>query len=426
MRRMMLAAPCAMVWLAGAAGAEDLAGDVTRLAAEMTPQVIQWRRDLHAHPELGNREVRTGGVVAEALRAMGVDEVRTAVAGHGVVGLIRGGRPGPCVALRADMDALPVMEQTGLTFASKNPGAMHACGHDAHTSVLLGAAAVLVRVRARLAGTVKLVFQPAEEGAPAGEKGGAPEMIAQGVLERPKVEAIFALHVNPELEAGRVSCRPGPLFAAVDRFRLTIVGRQSHAAMPWQGVDSIVATAHVITALQTIVSRRTDARETAVVSVGVIKGGTAWNIIPGEVSVEGTIRTHNPQVRRQVAEEFRRVAENTAAAFGAQAKLEFGGYGNAVVNDAGLVERMTATLVRAAGPANVFEARPITGGEDFSHYSERVPGMFFFLGVRGPQATLETCRLHSPHFVLDESALPVGVRAMALLAADYLAKEAKR
>jgi amidohydrolase len=395
---------------------------VKQLATEVTPQVIQWRRDLHTHPELSSREQRTSRLVADTLRAMGVDEVRTGVAGHGVVGLIRGGRPGPCVGLRADMDALPVQEQTGLPFASQNPGVMHACGHDGHTSVLLGAAAVLVRLRPQLPGSVKLIFQPAEEGPPPGQKAGAAQMIAEGVLERPAVAAIFALHVSPELDAGKVSYRPGAMTAAVDRFRVVIVGRQSHAAMPWQGVDPILTAAHVITAIHTIASHRIDARQVVVVSVGIVKAGTAWNIIPGQAILEGTIRTQDPAVRRRAAEEFHRLVKNTAAAHGAQAQIQFDNGTPAVINDAALSTQMRPSLVRAVGAANLLEAQPMTGGEDFACYAEKVPGLFFFLGVK---ASPEPAGLHSPHFLLNEAALPVGVRTMALLAVEYLVRQAK-
>lgn len=413
---------CAMGLVAPLRAADEVSHTVAQLTAEITPQVVQWRRELHAHPERSNREERTGRFVAETLRAMGVDELRTGVAGHGVVALIRGGRPGPCVGLRADMDALPVQEQTGLPFASQNPGVMHACGHDGHTSVLLGAAAVLVRLRAQLPGSVKLIFQPAEEGVPPGEKGGAAQMVAEGVLERPTVAAVFALHVSPELETGKLSYRPGAMTAAVDRFRITIVGRQSHAAMPWQGVDPIVAAAHVIMAIHTIPSHRIDARQVAVVSVGIVKAGTAWNIIPGQAMLEGTIRTHAPETRRRAAEEFHRLVQNTAAAHGAQAEIEFDNGTPAMINDAELSAMMRPSLVRAVGAANLLEAQPMTGGEDFARYAQQVPGLFFFLGVK---ASPEPAGLHSPHFLLNEAALPVGVRAMALLAADYLARQAK-
>lgn len=407
-------------------GAEDLAKRIAQLTAEATPQVVQWRRDFHCHPELSNREQRTGRVVADVLRTLGVDELRTGVAGHGVVALIRGGKSGPCVALRADMDALPVEEQTGLPFASQTPGVMHACGHDMHTSILLGAAKVLVQLRGELPGSVKLIFQPAEEGLPASEKGGASQMIAEGVLERPAVAAIFALHVNPETDTGTLSYRPGVMFAAVDRFRVKIIGRQSHAAMPWQGVDPIVAAAQVITALQTIPSRRIDAREAVVVSVGIVRAGTAWNIIPGEVLLEGTIRNLEPKLRPRVAEEFRRLVENTAAAHSAQARVEFDDYGPAVINDDRLAEWIRPSLARVVGPSGVIEAKATTGGEDFARFALKVPGLYFRLGTHDPRSPPSDYGLHSPRVMLDEAALPIGVRAMAGVALDYLASQTKQ
>ena len=267
----------------GPAVPEDMARQVEELSKKIAPAVVQWRRDLHAHPELGNCEQRTAGVVAEQLRAMGIENVKTGVANHGVVAVIVGGKPGPTVALRADMDALPIEEHTGLPFASQNRGVMHACGHDAHSAILLGTAQVLVKLRTGIPGTVKLLFQPAEEGAPAGQEGGAALMVKEGVLRDPEVKAIFALHVKPELTAGKLSCRPGVVMASVDRFRINVIGKQSHAALPWQGVDPIVASAHVITAVQTIVSRHVDARQPVVVSIGIVRAGTAWNIIPGQV-----------------------------------------------------------------------------------------------------------------------------------------------
>jgi len=402
---------------------DEVVDRVRVLAAKAAPDVIAWRRDFHAHPELSNQEEQTAAKVAEALRALGVDELRTGVAHHGVVALIRGGQPGPTVALRADMDALPIQEQTGLPFASKNPGVMHACGHDAHTAILLGAAKVLMEMRDALPGTVKLIFQPAEEGAPPGEEGGARLMIRQGVLEEPSVAAIFGLHVGTELESGKIACRPGPLLASVDRFRVTFEGRQSHAAMPWQGCDPIIAAAHAITAIQTIASRKVDARKPVVVSVGILKAGQAWNIIPQTVTMEGTIRSHDPDVRRQAGDEFRRIIEQTASAHGAVARIEFSDYGPVVFNNEELTEKMRPALVLTAGEENVVEAEPVMGGEDFAHYAQEVPGMYFFLGVRN-ESIGAVHSVHTPYLVIDEAALPLGVQAMALLAIEYLRREA--
>ena len=404
---------------------DDLSDRASELTRQVAPKVTEWRRDFHAHPELGNREARTSRIVAERLRAIGVDDLKTGVARHGVVALIRGRKPGPTVALRADMDALPIREETGLPFASQNEGVMHACGHDAHTAILLGAAQVLAQMRDELPGTVKLIFQPAEEASPAGEDGGASLMVREGVLRSPDVSAIFALHVNSELPTGRIGYRYGAIMAGVDHFRVTVKGKQSHAAMPWQGVDPIVASAHVIAALQTIVSRRVDARQPVVVSVGMIRAGTAWNIIPGEATFEGTVRTHDPEVRKKVAEEFRRIVQQTAIAHGATAEIAYHDYGPPVWNDPELGKRMRPSLVRAVGEANVVEVEPVMGGEDFSHYAQKVPGFYVFLGVRNP-AVGAIHGVHTPHFVLDEAALPVGVRTLALMAIDYLKTESQK
>jgi len=407
---------------ASPSSADDILPQVQRLAKDVTPAVVAWRRDIHAHPELSNREKRTAALVAEQLEAMGVDEIKTGVAHHGVVGLIRGKRPGPTVALRADMDALPIREDTGLPYASQNPGVMHACGHDAHTAILLGAAKVLTQMRDHLPGNVKLVFQPAEEGAPEGEEGGAPLMIQEGVLRDPDVAAIFGLHIAPGLEVGKVAYRYGGLLASVDRFRLTITGKQSHAAMPWQGTDPIVAASHVVTAIQTIASRKIDARQPVVVSVGIFRGGEAWNIIPEKVLLEGTIRTHDEQVRRRAGEEFVRLVKLTAAAHGAKAEIDYQGYGPVTWNDPALGKRMKPTLVRAAGAAGVVESEPIMAGEDFAHYAQKVPGCFVFLGVRN-EAIGAVHALHTPKLLIDEDALPLGVRTMALFALDFLRTE---
>ncbi len=410
-------------------GAEEIdnramSQQIRDLAEELAPTVVAWRRDFHAHPELSNREERTARVVAEHLAGMGIDEIETGVAHHGVVALIRGGKPGPTVALRADMDALPIEEQTGLEFASKNKGVMHGCGHDMHTAVLLGTAQVLMEVRDQLPGTVKLIFQPAEEGTPRGENGGAKMMVDEGVLQDPKVSAIFALHISPELDTGKIAYRTGVFLAAVDRFHVIIRGKQSHGAMPWKSVDPIVTAAHAITAIQTIASRKVDAREPIVVSVGIIRAGQAWNIIPAEVVLEGTIRTHDPEVRRQASEEFHRIVEQTAAAHGATAEITFSDYGPSVWNDPELGARMKPSIERVVGEGNLLEGKPIMGGEDFAHYASKVPGFFMFLGVHDPSS--ETVHaLHTPFVVADESALPVGVRAMAMLAVDYLGGEAR-
>ena len=408
----------AVAALSWPAAADELADRVAKLTAEALPEVVACRRDLHAHPELSNREQRTAAKVAEQLRKIGVEDLKTGVARHGVTALIRGKRPGPTVALRADMDALPVLEDTGLPFASQTPGVMHACGHDAHTAILLGAARVLAQLRDEMPGSVKLIFQPAEEGAPAGEAAGAAQMVKEGVLENPPVAAIFGLHVNPELEIGQLGCRPGGIMAAVDHFHITVTGRQSHAAMPWQGNDPIVVAAQIITALQTIASRRNDVRQPIVVSVTVVKAGARWNILPGEVAMEGTIRTHDASVRQKALQWAAQIVEQTAAAHGAEGRFVNRGSNSVTWNDPALTERMRPSLVRAAGEANVVETLPMMGGEDFSVYARKTPGLFYFLGIRDKTKPMHS--LHSPHLVVDERALPVGVRAMSLLALDYL------
>lgn len=413
----------ALAWAPSARAADALLDQVQRLAEQVTPQVVAWRRDIHAHPETANREERTSRVVAEALREMGITDIRTGVAHHGVVAMIPGKRAQPVVALRADMDALPVQEATGLPFASTNPGAMHACGHDGHTAMLLGAAKVLHTLRESLPGSVKLVFQPAEEGVPRGEEGGARLMVEQGVLRNPDVGAIFGLHVAPDVATGKVAYRAGPMFASVDRFHVVLRGKQSHAAMPWTGMDPIVAAAHVITAIQSIAGHKIDARESVVVSIGVIRGGHTWNIIPDEVELEGTVRTHDPAVRERVAELFRTVVEKTAAAHDVQTEIDYDNYGPAVWNEPQLVARMIPTLARVVGPENAVESPLVMVGEDFARYQQVVPGMFAFLGMMN-ESIGAVHALHTPQFRLDEAALPVGVRVLSQLAIDWLSDAA--
>lgn len=406
-----------------ARGGDEAAQRIEQLSVQVAPSIIQWRRDFHAHPELSKQEVRTAAKVAEHLKAMGIEDIRTHVAGHGVVALVRGRAASPVVALRADMDALPIAEQTGLPFASQNPGVMHACGHDAHTAMLLGAAQILVQIRQQLPGSVKLIFQPAEESPPIGEPGGARQMVKENVLADPEVAAIFALHVNPELETGKLGCRAGALLASADHFRITVHGKQSHGAMPWLGVDPIVTAADIVLALQTIASRGIDARKPVVVTVGRFEAGTAWNIIPAQAVLEGTIRTHDEAVRRRVLEQLDRIARHTALAHGATAEVATTSYGAVTKNDPALVARMKPTLARVAGAANVIEVEPFMGSEDFAEYAQRKPGMFIFLGVRN-EAIGAVHWLHTPYTKIDEAALPLGARLLAMLAIDFLTTEA--
>ena len=405
-----------------------LAAEIDRLATELNPQVVAWRRDFHENPELGNREVRTAKIIADELRRLGF-EVQTGVATTGVVGVLRGGKPGPVVALRSDMDALPVTEQVDLPFKStakaqwngQEVGVMHACGHDNHMAILLGAATALAKMKDRLPGTVKVIFQPAEEGPPPGETGGAEQMVKEGVLENPKVDAAFGLHVFP-LPAGSISYRAGPIMASADTFLIRIKGRQTHGAVPWGGIDPIVLGSQMVLALQTIISRSVNITEApAVVTVGRFTGGNRSNIVPEQVELEGTVRAFDESVRKDIHKRIRDIVLNFAESAGATATVDFGlGY-PVTRNDPALTEKMAATLRRVAGADNV-RVGPLTGtAEDFSFYQQKVPGMFVFLGVTPrDQDVTKAPQNHSPLFFADESALPVGVRVMTNLAVDYL------
>ena len=421
----LLAAP----WLAAAQPAQRV--EVAAAAQAVLAQVVDWRRDFHQHPELSNREVRTGQKIADALRAMGL-EPTTGVAGHGVTAVIQGGRPGPRIALRADMDALPVTEQTGLPFAStakgeyrgQEVGVMHACGHDAHMAILLGVARALVDQRAQLPGQVLLVFQPAEEGAPPPEEGGAALMLKEGLFADFKPEAVFGLHVFSTISAGRIGVRSGPAMAASDRFSMTINGRQTHGSAPWNGVDPIVAAADVIGTAQSIVSRRANlSRQPAVLTFGAINGGIRYNIIPDSVEMVGTIRTFDADMRQQIFADLRTVAEHVSAAHGASAVTQIHEHdGNpATVNDPALTARMLPSLQAVVGTQNVFEPPLQMGSEDFSLYAQAVPSLFFFVGATAPGIDPATAPSnHSPQFSLDETALDVGVRALLQVSWDYL------
>jgi amidohydrolase len=399
---------------------------VDHLAEAAMPRVISWRRDFHQHPELGNREFRTSTVVAERLRAMGLD-VRTGVAHTGVVATLRGGRPGPHVALRADMDALPVTEALDLPFRStaraeyngREVGVMHACGHDAHMAILLGAAEVLSNLRDELPGSVTFIFQPAEEGAPAGEEGGASLMIEQGVLEG--IEAIFGLHVFSNYETGTLAVRPRGLMAASDSLTITVKGRQTHGALPWEGTDPIVVASQIVTALQTVVSRQTEiTKAPVIVTIGSFQAGNRGNIIPDEATLVGTIRTFDLDMQRETHLRITRLAEHIAQSAGATADVRID-IGNPVTfNDPALTARMAPSLQRVASRFEP-DTQVTTTAEDFSRYQEKVPGVFFFLGVTPKEADpAEVAANHSPRFFVDEAALVTGVRAMASLAVDYL------
>ena len=405
--------------------------EVAAAAQRLQQQVIDWRRDFHQHPELSNREERTARVVAEELRKIGL-QPRTGIAHHGVVAILRGGKPGPKIALRADMDALPVTERSGLPFASKatgeyrgeTVGVMHACGHDAHTGILLGVAKALVAMKEQLPGEVMFIFQPAEEGAPVGEEGGAALMLAQGLFKDYRPEAVFGLHVFSSVQAGQIAVRGGPLMAASDRFSIRVVGRQTHGSRPWGGVDPIVAAADLVGTAQTIVSRRTDlARLPAVVTFGAVKGGIRYNIIPDDVELIGTIRTFDEGMREKIFADLRNVSEHVAAAHGArvEAKVPDSDGNPATVNDPALTARMLPSLQAVVGADNVYEPPLQMGSEDFSLFGQEVPAMFFFVGSTSAGIDPATAPgNHSPEFLLDESSLDVGLRALLQVSLDYL------
>ena len=405
----------------------SLAADVTAKIDAVMPKVVEWRRDFHQHPELSNQEFRTAKIVADHLRSLGM-EVETEVAHTGVVGTLRGG-DGPVVALRADMDGLPVTELVDLPFASKargvyqgrEVGVMHACGHDNHVAILMGVAEVLAGMGDDLPGTVKFIFQPAEEGTPDGAVGGAELMLIEGAFENPRPDVVFGLHVFP-FPAGTIATRPGGLMASSDRHQITIKGKQTHGAVPWAGVDPIVTASQVVLGLQTIVSRQLDATLTpSIVTIGRVEGGVRNNIIPESVELEGTIRTFDAETRIDIHKRIRRTATNIAEAAGATADVVIDqGYG-VTRNDPNLFRQMSPTLERVAGDRFI-EASQTTTAEDFSFFANEVPGLFLFLGVAPDDPTLIYPN-HSPRFYADERALPVGVEALTSMTLDYMMSE---
>ena len=414
--------------------ASTLAPRIDQACAATEAAVVAWRRDLHQHPELGNREFRTAAVVAEHLRALGLDEVRTGVAHTGVVGLLKGALPGPVVALRADMDGLPVTEEVDVPYASKARsewngeavGVMHACGHDCHVAILMGVAQVLTGLRAQLRGSVKFIFQPAEEMPPEGEDGGAKMMVAEGALEKPVPQAIFGLHVTSRLPVGVVGYRPGPTMASSDSLKITVNGRQTHGAAPWLGVDPIVTAAQVVLGLQTVVSRTVDlTEEPAVVTLGVIRGGVRENIIPDKVEMRGTIRTFNEVMRDEIHERVTTLAEAVSRGNRAGCQVCINKLYPVTINDPALTAAMVPTMQRVAGEKGLMLVPKVTGSEDFSFFQRVVPGLFVFLGVT-PQGTdpKKAAPNHSPRFLADDSGLLLGVRTLAHLACDYLESKA--
>ncbi|MBC8985576.1 amidohydrolase [Pedobacter sp. N36a] len=410
---------------------QNLRPEVSKKALSISQKVVDWRRDLHEHPELGNQENRTAALVAKHLKSLGI-EVQTGVAKTGVVGILKGGKPGPVVALRADMDGLPVTERVDLPFASKvktmyngqEVGVMHACGHDSHVAILMGVAEVLASMKKDIPGTVKFIFQPAEEGVPEGEEGGAALMVKEGVLENPKVEVIFGLHINSQTPVGDITYRPAGIMAAVNDLKITVTGKQAHGAYPWSSIDPIVISAQIVNNLQTIVSRNLNVTENpGVVTIGAINGGIRSNIIPEKVEMIGTIRNFSKEDEAMFIERVTTIAKKTAEAGGgtAEVKIPYSNHYPVTFNDVALTEKMLPSLQATAGKAHVKLKPPVTGAEDFSFYQEKVPGLFIFLGgMPKGQDPLKAPSHHTPDFFIDESGFGLGVEALSNLALDYM------
>jgi amidohydrolase len=406
---------------AGAAVARDAAreGRVGRAAESLRARLVEQRRDFHMHPELSNREERTARVVAERLKALGFDDVKTGVGRHGVVALLKGAKPGPVVAVRADMDALPINETMDVPYKSRNPGVKHACGHDVHTTVGLGTAEVLSQMRDEINGAVKFIFQPAEEGPPPGEEGGAALMIKEGVLENPRPRAIFGLHTEPNLQAGQIGYHSGPAMASSDTFNIVVRGQGAHGAQPHRGVDAVVVAAECVLALQNIRSRRIDPLEPLVITVGTISGGQRFNVIASEVKMTGTMRTLSNEVRERALALMRETLQNVTAAYGATYELNLEGSNPVTYNEPALVDETLPTVRRVVGEANALAIKPFMPAEDFSRYQKVIPGFYYFLGV-GNRAKGITAGWHTPEFDVDEDSLVVGVKVMSNVVLDYL------
>ena len=406
-----------------------LQAKIDQQAKELEANVIQWRRHFHEFPELSNREVKTGAYIAEHLKKLGL-EVQYPVAKTGVVALLKGAKPGPVIALRADIDALPVTERNSLPFASKvkatyngqETGVMHACGHDTHTAILMGVAEILSKNKADLKGTVKFIFQPAEEGAPAGEEGGAALMVKEGVLENPKVDVIFGMHIMSIAPLGVITYKPAGMMAAADWFSIKVKGRQAHGSAPWMSIDPIVVSAQIITGLQTIVSRQIDlTKEAAVITIGRIQSGIRENIIPEEAVMAGTIRTLDVEMQDKIHEKIRLTATKIAESAGATAEVTIDKKFPLTYNDPALTEKMIPSLVKAVGKEMVKEIPAVTGSEDFSEYQKKVPGLFFFVGAMPPNQDPNTVPSHhTPEFMIDESAMLTGLKAMLNVTLDYM------
>ena len=410
-----------------AASAQNLPASYDQLIKDETPKVVEWRRYFHQNPELSNREYNTAKKIEAHLKQLGI-ETRV-MAGTGVVGILKGGKPGPVVALRADMDALPVTERNTLLFKSnvtseyngQKVGVMHACGHDSHIAMLMGTAEVLARMKNEVPGSVVFLFQPAEEGAPNNEEGGAQLLIKEGALDNPKVEAVFGMHIEAGLDLGKIYYKPGAFMASSDWFTIKVKGKQTHGANPWKGVDPIVVSAEIIQGLQTIVSRQMDITQAPVIiTVGKIQAGVRSNIIPEEAIMEGTIRTLDSKMQNEVHQRIRNKVKNIAEASGATAEVTIDTKTLVTYNDPKLVAQSLSSLQKAAGENNVVATHWDTGAEDFSYYGTKAPAFFFYLGARDPKKTADNAFAHhTPDFYIDDSKLDVGVKAFCQLVFDY-------
>ena len=394
---------------------------------EIEKKLIEWRRDFHQNPELSNREFKTAAKIAQHLKSIGL-QVETNVAKTGVVAILEGDQPGKVIAIRADIDGLPVTERTDLafksivktTFLNTETGVMHACGHDTHIAILMATAEVLSKHKDKINGRIKFIFQPAEEGPPPGEEGGAKLMIKEGVLENPKVDAIFGLHINSQTPVGTIKYKTGGIMASVERFVITVKGKQTHGSQPWSGVDPILISAKIIDGLQTIISREAElTNEAAVITVGKITSGTRFNIIPESSEMIGTVRTLDPKMREMIETRMKEMVEGIAKAYGGKASIIFQNNTSITYNDEALTAQILPSLHAAAGADNVVIMKATTGGEDFSYFQEKIPGVYFFLGGMTPGNT-ESFPHHTPDFVIDESGLLLGVKAFTQIALDYL------
>lgn len=427
MKRFLLAL-CVLVFTFVSTFAVDMSREIDAATAKVMPRVIEWRRYIHQHPELSNREVNTAKLIADELRRLGI-EVRTGIAKTGVVGILKGAQPGPVIGLRADMDALPVTERVDVPFKStvtseyngQTVGVMHACGHDSHVAMLLGTANVLAGMKDKIKGTVVFIFQPAEEGPPAGETGGAPDMVKEGVMDNPKIDAIFGIHINSQTEIGKIKYKPGATMAASDWFSIKVKGRQTHGSQPWSGIDPIAVATQIYTGLQMIVARESElTKAPVVITIGRINGGVRENIIPEELTMSGTIRTLDAAMQKDVHNKIRLTATKIAESMGATAEVSIDTKTLVTYNDPNLVKKMLPSLEKAAGKDNVVESEWTTGAEDFSFFGEKAPAFYFFVGgMPKGQDPKKAAAHHTPDFFIDDSRLDVGIKAFCNIVFDY-------